>query len=838
MSYVYSFARRYVARLSIASCIIFWAVASVGYADQPPVRPVSHDWVENHSHSSEPGHPGCSRGKMLARRFLGEYPSPQQAGAVASTPLESGRGTAEALEDTDVLHYQLEFEISDIHPIEGWCYLAGSNRMQVRSLVDNLTEFTFRLDTNAFWISSAWLNDTDPAVLTTVDWTTQLLTLDRPYGVGEEFFLTIEYEGHPWIWVGEESGVPFIATLSQAWWAFQWWPCKDGGLDEPGDLSDKATMEFSVTVPGNFDVPSNGVLISIDTLDEGARKRYNWASSYPNTAYGVSFAVSEYNRWTETYYSSITEGAEMPVEFYIYDAWDDPFNRAHWSRSVEMIGVLAGIWGEYPFINEKYGIYNFPFGGGMEHQTMTGQGGGSYAFNEELTAHELAHSWFGNSVTCKYWNDIWINEGFATYGEFLWYEYMGGSSSPYAYYMAAQAHKPENAGAHGTVYVHPWDFSEYRLFNHTFSYEKGAWVLHQLRGVVGDEVFFDTITAFYTAYEYSAATTEDFIAIASATYGEDLTWFFDQWVYNAGAPDYEYGWKTDNVAGQDYLYVRIKQLQESPDPEVFTMPVDLAVTTARSAETITVWNDAREQYYTLPVSGPVTNVMFDPFEWILRHDAVSAPYGPVTPAVPPAPDDARKNRYVSFVMANERNSAVQVEMTASGEFPGSIGPLGWVGEPDANNVSRLVAEPYYSESWPPVVHLGDCAIVPVATYKLRSTWDGITFSDPAEMGTILKPLNWHYGDVVGFGTGDLPPLVGFTPPNGAVNVSDVQAFLLTVNSSSTPSVPTTWVDLHGLGEGIPPNFILNVSDLQRILWGIDGHLWSDAPEHADPADCP
>ncbi|MHC4696064.1 MAG: hypothetical protein ACYTFA_04895, partial [Planctomycetota bacterium] len=127
---------------------------------------------------------------------------------------------------------------------------------------------------------------------------------------------------------------------------------------------------------------------------------------------------------------------------------------------------------------------------------------------------------------------------------------------------------------------------------------------------------------------------------------------------------------------------------------------------------------------------------------------------------------------------------------------------------------------------------------PAATYRLRSTVNEVLFSDASEFGTIEKPGTWYYGDVVGVGTGALPPEPGFTEPNGAVNVSDVQAFLLTVQGPTSPSVHTTWVDLHGLGDGVPPNFILNVSDLQRILWGIDGQQYLDAPEHLDPADCP
>jgi cysteine-rich repeat protein len=578
----------------------------------------SHDDVTGPARPQKPRFMGCSRGKALARRFLETSAMSSTVSKAGSTAQGSGTNRAETMQDTDMLHYQLEFEISDIDPIGGSCWLAGSNRMQVRSLSSNLTEFSFRL-WDAFTITNALLNDTTPATVATPTWTTRVVTLDRTYGLGEEFFLTIEYEGYPEIWVGEESGVPFVATLSEAWWAFQWWPVKDGDVDDSGDLSDKATMEFSITVPGNFSVPSNGVLLSTEPLDGGARKRYNWASDYPNTAYGVSFAVSEYNRWTETYYSS--GGEEMPVEFYIYDAWDDPFNRAGWSLSVDMIGVFAGLWGEYPFINEKYGIYNFPWGGGMEHQTMTGQGGGTYAFDEDLTAHELAHSWWGNMVTCKYWNDIWINEGFATHGECLWHEFQSGTSNPSEYFNCMQMHKPMNAGADGTVYVYPWELTEGRIFSGTYSYAKGAWVLHQLRGVVGDGVFFDILADFRAAHAFSAATTDEFVAIASARYGQDLTWFFDQWVYNAGAPDYAYTWEMVPARGReqaDVLHVSILQEQQPPSPDVFVMPVDLVVTIGGIPETLTVWNDSRSQTYDLPVSGVVTDVQFDPNQWILR----------------------------------------------------------------------------------------------------------------------------------------------------------------------------------------------------------------------------
>ncbi|MFQ5589649.1 MAG: M1 family metallopeptidase [Phycisphaerae bacterium] len=822
-------------------CGVVVAFACRGYAAKPAVQadpPAAHGRQVlldgGLSTNDDTRIIGCNKGRALARRFLGSYGVSSKGSVGQSTAPAQGRDKAEVLQDTDLLHYELDIEVSNINPAAGTVTLTGSNRMSIRSLSPNLTEFTFRLRDN-FTITSAVLNDTTPALVTAQSWTTRVATLDRAYGVGEEFTLTIAYTGTTSaIAVGEEAGVPYVATLSEAWWSFSWWPAKDGDVGEPGDLSDKATMEFSITVPDNFDVPSNGLLQSVDVLP-GGRKRYNWASNYPNTAYGVSLAVSEYNRWTE-YYNY--PGGSMPVEFYIYDTYDNPTNRAAWGQVVDMLGVFSGLFGEYPFVNEKYGIYNFPWSGGMEHQTMTGQGG-LFGFVESLSAHELAHSWWGNMVTCKTWDDIWLNEGFATYGECLWDEFKGGASNPLAYINCMQINRPYNSGANGTVYVYPWELTEGRIFSGTYSYAKGAWVLHQLRGVVGDQAFFDILAAYRAAYAYSAATTDEFIAIASATYGEDLTWFFDQWVYNAGAPAYEYGWRSKNIEGQDYLDLRITQIQQPPNPSVFTMPVDIVVTTAnRTSQTITVWNDAREQLFTIPIDGPAFGVQFDPAEWILRSGVVNAPYAVAAPTVAPPPYDARTNRYLSFSMSNGKAAAVQVEMTASDEFPASVGVLGWVGEPDANGVARLVPEPYYSTVWPSVVHASDCSIHPVSTYELRATWDGIAFSDPLEIGTILKPGPRHYGDVVGEGTGALPPANGFTPPNRVVNVTDTSAFLLTAQGASTPSAPVTWVDLHGLGIGSPPNYILNVSDLQLILFGFEGQFYADAPEHYDPADCP
>jgi hypothetical protein len=250
--------------------------------------------------------------------------------------------------------------------------------------------------------------------------------------------------------------------------------------------------------------------------------------------------------------------------------------------------------------------------------------------------------------------------------------------------------------------------------------------------------------------------------------------------------------------------------------------------------------------------------------------------GVAPPAHAAAPHNARKNRYISIAPQNGGTTmAVQVELVSMKRCSGnlgrtcstdvdctdpapdegtcvehpSVGYSRWLSEPfdptcqtepggpivghcrGGDYICRLVNSPVY-RIWPEeTLHIGDCAIVPVATFAARVTTDGVLFSDPLELGTILKPGARHYGDTVGESTGS-----GYTPPQGVVNVSDTQAYILAVQHR--PGAPhMTWIDLHGLGAGSPPNCLCNVADLQRILFGFEGQKYTDSPDHLDPADC-
>jgi len=452
---------------------------------------------------------GCSHAKTAIARAAAE---------VKALRLKS---TDDPLaEQTDVLHYRLDFEVVPMTR-----FLAGSNTMTVRCRVDGVTAFRFWLHL-AMSITSVRI-DGSSAQWSRLDSATLEVELGQSCDEDEVFSLEVVYEGFP-VNTGLGSIVfetqgdwPVVSTLSEPWFSYTWWPVKE-------DSRDKATGEMLVTVPDELTVVSNGVLIDVDVLS-GARRRFHWSTDYPMSPYLFAFSATHYTTFDDTFFF---DQGSMPVKFFIYPDSDTAANRNGWLESVDMLATFGDLYGLYPFIDEKYAIYQFPRGGGMEHQTATGQGGQS-AFSESLTAHELGHQWWGDMVTCATWSDIWLNEGFATYSEALWFENRSGTPDPAALHQAMFFRRPDEF--EGAVYV--YDTTDVRrIFSGNYSYRKGSWVVHMLRGVVGDESFFAILDAYRKRFEYLAATTEDLRAVAEEVSGRDLSWFFNRWVYLGGAP--------------------------------------------------------------------------------------------------------------------------------------------------------------------------------------------------------------------------------------------------------------------------------------------------------------
>ena len=538
-------------------------------------------------------------------------------------PLATTEGAADPGADTDALHNDLSITIDTANET-----LTGSNTITLRSLADNLTTFRVRIR-DQFSLPSV-LVDGAPAAWTRLNITTIEITLPTPKNTGDTFTVTVAYSGvavsrgFGSIEFGTHAGTPIVATLSEPWFAYTWWPHKDDGQN---NNRDKATADIRVTTPDWMSVASNGVLQS-ETLLPGGLKTTHWATSQPMTTYLLSIAATNYVRFTDTY---VHDNGVMPLVYMLYPETNTANTLSQLAVIKPMLDVFGEIFGPYPYLSEKYGVYQFNFGGGMEHQTMSGQG----SFGESLTAHELAHQWWGDDVTTADWNNIWLNEGFATYSEALWFERKPGGSAA-ALQSAMAARRP--VVFDDSTYI-PEPTSPSRIFSLNFTYRKGAWILHMLRGVIGDNAFFDSLARFRDDHAEGAATTDDFRLAVEAATGEPFDWYFDQWVFGIGAPNYQHAFTTHTINGARFAEVLVRQNNPVAYP-TFTMPIPLRLTTTSSTTEELVWNTADEQHFLIPIDGPLTSFEFDPQTWILAQTVNSAAFSAGPPkivAANPAP---------------------------------------------------------------------------------------------------------------------------------------------------------------------------------------------------------
>jgi hypothetical protein len=673
-------------------------------------------------------------------------------------PLGGGDGGIAGFDDdTDVLHYDLTIEVD---PATEW--LGGTNTITVRSLVDNLTVFRVRI-ADYFTLTSVTSGGV-PAVWTRIDPATIEITLDRPYNADEQFELFIAYNGFP-IDQGFGSIVftthglsqqPLVFTLSEPWYAYTWWPAKDVNTD-------KATGDLSITVPNTMNVASNGVLVSTADLP-GNRRQFNWSTAYQMVPYLFSFGATNYTRFSGTWtYPS----GSMPLEFFVYPERDTPGNRDGWLRTIPMLTTFSTLFGQYPFVSEKYGIYNFGFNGGMEHQTMTGQGG----FGESLTAHELAHQWWGDMITCATWRDIWLNEGFATYCEALWYEFRPGNNGEQSLHEAMAARRPSSVN--GSVYCYD-DTNFSRIFSSNFSYRKGGWVLHMLRHVLGDEDFFETFALYRNAFEYRHAYTADFQDCAQVASDRDLDWFFQPWVYQVGAPDYQYAPRAFALNGRNYVELFLAQVQDAGWP-TFVMPIDVVAQVGGSPATHVVWNDARSEHLLFETAGPASNVQLDPENWILavNKTVVSWVNGPpkITRAVPGPHSRTPAADVPSIQIEFHRPVSVTPGLFSLTRFGGQAVPFQFAYSPAAQTVTLTPTASLTPTEY--VLTVSELVTDDVTRIGL----DGEIFSDPYH---AYLPS----GDGVAGGSATyqftitLPRVAGDVNCDGAVNNFDIDPFVL------------------------------------------------------------
>lgn len=564
-----------------------------------------------------------------------------------------------AQDPTDAQSAWLEIEI-----LPATQSISGDVTWTFRSTAGGLTSVTLELDAG-FAVSNVKSGGVPASFTRPADQVA--ITLDRVYGQDEILTISLHYAGSPVSGAGfgsftfDTHGSPaqtIVSTLSEPFYAYTWWPCKES-------TSDKFTTQTWITVPNGLTATSNGLLQGTDALS-GGRTRFKWASNYPIATYGVAVTASNYQLRTDTYTGL---GANTPVTFYAYPE-DFASEQANMDRIVTMMTTFSNLFGQYPFVNEKYGIVQFNWGGGMEHQTLTSQ----FNFSENLCAHELGHSWWGNSITCATWHDIGLNEGFAAYSEALWDEFKPGGSTS-SYFSRMNANKPSTPSTTGSVYVvNPT--STGTIFSTTNVYRKGAWVLHQLRHVVGDVTFFQILRNYQANFQHGSAAWTDFTASASATCGTDLTWFVDQCVMRTGAPRFQLGWANRTIGGQTYVVGNVTQTHAGLP---YRFPVDVRVTTPSGQATSVAWVDETRDDFVFPTNGTASAVALDPSPWILRSSNQTATFAASLAASPAS--IPRTGGTVTFTLnggASAANRPFILGASVTGITPGYAMPDGKV----------------------------------------------------------------------------------------------------------------------------------------------------------------
>ncbi len=543
---------------------------------------------------------------------------------------QAGAKTAVALPAEDL--YDVNYVKLDLAMTNASTTISGSASTSAIAS-QPMNQYVFQLNP-AFAIDSLRFN----GALTTASGsgTARTATLNSPLIKGQAFTVRVWYHGTPsagsgFFTVGVLNGVSSLwgarvtCTLSQPYEAKDWWPCKQS-LQDKIDSSD-----VWLTVDDTLKAGSNGLLKAVTSIP-GAKKRYEWSSRYPIDYYLISASVGPYVDYS--YYQHFSGSSDsMLVQSFIYN---NPATLPFFRSNIDSVGLeldyFSQLFGRYPFWKEKYGHCMAPINGGMENQTMTTLGGFSGPFFGTVPPHELAHQWFGDHVTCGTWGDIWLNEGFAGYSEYLFNEHFRGAAAARSWLATAHydAQNGVTSRPDSSVYVGD-TVDEQRIFDTRLTYNKGASVVHLLRYLApSDSVFFASLRAYQQRYAFHTATTDSLRKTLQPFYKINLDTFFQDWIYGRGYPIYNARWN----AGGGNACVRLTQTGTVAATPLYHLPVEVRFSGPQGDTTVRVNLTHAADSFGFHWSKPVTTVIVDPADWI-PHVTASLQQDPtlvVTPA--------------------------------------------------------------------------------------------------------------------------------------------------------------------------------------------------------------
>lgn len=495
----------------------------------------------------------------------------------------------------DVGHQTLELTVNPNNQ-----YISGKVTT-VFTAKQAMSSITFDLD-NALTVTSVTRNGSG-LTFTQNNNEELVINLGTTIAAGQQATVVVQYNGEPSWETGafvtdEHNGQPVLTTLSEPYGAKDWWPCKQ-------DLNDKIDgVDVYITAPSQYVAVSNGM--QLGTTTSGSSKTTHFQHNYPIPAYLVAIAVTNYSIYTQTYNGT---AGSFPIVNYLYPE-NQTNSQAQLGQTLDIMQFFEDTFGQYPFHEEKYGHAQWNIGGGMEHTTVSFMGN----FSRELIAHELAHQWFGNQITCGSWQDIWLNEGFATYLSGLVVEDQDGP----AVFNSWKAQKVQSITAFptGSVYIPANDtLNEGRIFSSRLSYNKGSMVLHMLRKKLGDATFYQGVQNYLNDNDlaYAYAKTPDFKAHMEAASGANLTQFFNDWVYNQGYPMYN---ATITGTGPGNVLVTLNQSQSDASVSFFEAPVPVRLYgSGGQVLDVVLDNTTNGQSFTVPVTftliGAEVNPDFD-----------------------------------------------------------------------------------------------------------------------------------------------------------------------------------------------------------------------------------
>ncbi|MBK8550267.1 MAG: hypothetical protein IPL53_04085 [Ignavibacteria bacterium] len=433
-----------------------------------------------------------------------------------------------------------------------------------------------------------------------------IIQLDRTYAEGETAEVKINYTHQNVSDQAFYASGGFVFTDAEPEGARKWFPC----YDKP---SDKATVDITARVPGNVRLGSNGRLN--DSLVTGDTIYYHWISRDPVSTYLTVLTGKVNYQLNIVYWHKISNPADsVPIRFY-YNSGENITNMK--TKVPLMTTYFSQKFGEHPFEKNGFATLNSQFTwGGMENQTLTSLC--TNCWSENIISHEFGHQWFGDMITCGTWADIWLNEGFATYLEAIWYENTGGYTS-YKNDINADASSYLSGNPGWPMYNPQWAIvtpSTNELFNTQITYYKGACVLHMLRYTLGDTLFFSAIKSYATdsagGYKYNSAVTDDFTAKISAATGQDLSWFINQWVKEPNHPVYGNYYNFTSLGGGIWK-ARFIARQTQTNSAFHKMPLVLKLSFSSASDTsVRIMNDYNYQVFDFTFNRQPTALVFDP----------------------------------------------------------------------------------------------------------------------------------------------------------------------------------------------------------------------------------